>query len=306
MSDGSPIGTDLEGLYQAVQRLTSAETEQAICEAAVAAVPAVFDGALGGLWLYDADAAELTMAAATDREDDRFEGSVTYRAGSSVSWEAFDTGEVRTHSYPPGDGSGDDPESTVASELVLPLGDHGVMNVGTTEPDAFGPDERMAAKILAANVETALTNAERQHALRVKNDHLEEVVGAVSHDLRNPLNVACGFLEHARRDGDGGEAESLERVAGALDRMDTLIDDLLTLAEEGYVVDDRTRLDLATVAQRAWSNVHTPDATLETEGSIEIFADETRLLQVFENLFRNSVEHGSTSPDSGEDETTTA
>ena len=256
MSGGSHVDTALEGLYETFQGLAAAETEQAICEAVVSAVPTVFEGAIGGLWLYDADATELTMAAVTDRDDDRFDGSATYRADSSVSWEAFDTGEVRTHTRSPADGSGDDPESTVASEVVLPLGDHGVLNICSTEPDAFGPEDRVTAKILAANVETALTNAERQHALRVKNDHLEEVVGAVSHDLRNPLNVACGFLEHARRDGD--EAESLERVAGALERMDTLIDDLLTLAEEGYVVDDRTRLDLATVARRACERSSTP------------------------------------------------
>jgi len=80
--------------------------------------------------------------------------------------------------------------------------------------------------------------------------------------------------------------------------METLIDDMLTISEQGYVVESRTSIDLAGLAEQAWSTVHTPEATLQIDGTAELFGDETRLLQVFENLFRNAVEHGSTSPDS--------
>ncbi|MFC6726644.1 PAS domain S-box protein, partial [Halobium palmae] len=41
---------------------------------------------------------------------------------------------------------------------------------------------------------------ERERELRRQNERLEEFAGVVSHDLRNPLNVADGYLELAREE----------------------------------------------------------------------------------------------------------
>jgi signal transduction histidine kinase len=44
--------------------------------------------------------------------------------------------------------------------------------------------------------------------------------------------------------------------------------------------------------------VDTEQATLETDTTRAVEADRSRLQQLFENLYRNAVEHGSTSPPS--------
>jgi signal transduction histidine kinase len=50
---------------------------------------------------------------------------------------------------------------------------------------------------------------------------------------------------------------------------------------------------LQPIIEEAWSYSDAPEATLLTDDRLsEIRADETRLLQLFGNLFRNSVEHG--------------
>jgi signal transduction histidine kinase len=58
----------------------------------------------------------------------------------------------------------------------------------------------------------------------------EEFASIVSHDLRNPLQVANGRLELVREEC---ESDHLEGVAYAPDRIGVLIEDLLTLAREG-------------------------------------------------------------------------
>lgn len=129
---------------------------------------------------------------------------------------------------------------------------------------------------------------QREQELERANDHLEAFASAVSHDLRNPLNVAAGNLELARTEGD---EKYFERVENAHDRMETLIRDLLTLAKQGQTVAETDSLDLGTVATDAWGTVETARATLDVRETATIDADQNRLTQLFENLYRNAIDH---------------
>lgn len=131
----------------------------------------------------------------------------------------------------------------------------------------------------------------RERELERKNQQLEEFAGVLSHDLRNPLSVARGYLELAHQEDD---EEAFRRVEQAHDRIERIIEDMLTLARQGQTVSETEPVDLETVAVEAWANVATPDADLVVADSRTLEADETRLLQLFENLFSNAVDHGST------------
>ena len=133
---------------------------------------------------------------------------------------------------------------------------------------------------------------DREATLRRQNERLERFSSIVSHDLRNPLSVAEGYLDLIRESGD---LDHLDRVDEAITRMDRLVEDLLSLAREGEVVGDTTAVSLETLAEEAWESVDTADARLVVEDEIELDASPTRTRELLENLFRNSVEHGSTS-----------
>ncbi|QLK27293.1 PAS domain S-box protein [Natrinema zhouii] len=129
----------------------------------------------------------------------------------------------------------------------------------------------------------------RERALQRKNERLEEFANIVSHDLRNPLNVAQGNLGLAQEECD---SDYLDEVASAHDRMEALIEDLLTLAREGEQVTDPTAVDLGCAIERSWQSVDTADATLVVDTDHIISADASRFQQLVENLVRNAVEHG--------------
>jgi PAS domain S-box-containing protein len=134
---------------------------------------------------------------------------------------------------------------------------------------------------------------ERERELERQNERLDKFAGVVSHDLRNPLNVAKSRVELAREERDG---EHLGAAADALDRTTALLDGLLALAREGERVSDREPVDVPDHAEDCWRNVATSEATLVVDEAVTVAADRSRLAQVLENLFRNAVEHGSTSP----------
>ncbi|WP_415379675.1 sensor histidine kinase [Halosimplex sp. TS25] len=129
----------------------------------------------------------------------------------------------------------------------------------------------------------------RERELDRQNDRLEEFASILSHDLRNPLNVAQGRLERYRQTGDESD---LDAVAEMHDRMASLVEDVLTLAREGHQIEGAERVEADEVATRAWATVDTGTATLEQEWAYPIEADPDRLGRLFENVFRNAVEHG--------------
>ncbi|AZH27045.1 hybrid sensor histidine kinase/response regulator [Haloplanus aerogenes] len=132
----------------------------------------------------------------------------------------------------------------------------------------------------------------RRKELERQKERLEEFASIVSHDLRNPLNVAQSRVKLAQRDDD---CSHLDVAIRAHDRMEALIEDLLTLARGGDALDDVESVDLADLVDRCWANIETAGATLVVDTDRRMWADRSRLRQLVENLLRNSVEHGSTS-----------
>ncbi len=135
--------------------------------------------------------------------------------------------------------------------------------------------------------------ASKRHreALEQQNERLDRFASMVSHDLRNPLNVASGYLELARE----GDEAGLDRVDDALDRMNDLVDDVLTLAREGKAVVDRETVSVEATARSAWEMTNCAGGTL-TVTDQTVSGDPRRLRRLFENLFRNAREHAGPTP----------
>jgi len=148
----------------------------------------------------------------------------------------------------------------------------------------------ISSSLITYRGETAILSIARDISDRKEREkRLEQFASIVSHDLRNPLNVAQGRLELVDEECD---SEHLEHVVRAHERMNALIDDLLTLAREGGQLGDTEAVDLADLVGDCWQNVETTEVSIRTNVDRRIEADQSRVQQLLENLFRNAVEHG--------------
>ncbi len=159
----------------------------------------------------------------------------------------------------------------------------------TPRDGGFSEMERTFVEVLVRWLSYELEQRAYRARLETSNEQLEEFASVVSHDLRNPLGVASLRLELAREECDSEHLDDIER---AHTRMETLIDDILTLAREGAVVDEPAPVSLSDLCLSCWSHVDTGAATVDVTAEEQILADESRLSQLLENLVRNAVEHG--------------
>ncbi|USZ71486.1 PAS domain S-box protein [Natronosalvus halobius] len=130
----------------------------------------------------------------------------------------------------------------------------------------------------------------RERELERTNQRLDEFAGVISHDLQTPLRHAqtyTRFAEESARQAD------FQAIHDAHERMETMITNLLTMARAGATLEEPEPVVIESVAEDAWRAMRTDGATLECdlEAGWTINGDRGQLLHVFENLFRNAIEH---------------
>ena len=146
--------------------------------------------------------------------------------------------------------------------------------------------EVLAGRVVLVNDVTE--QVEQQRELQQRNEQLDRFASVVSHDLRNPLTVASGKLDLFRQTR---EDEYLDDIDDSFRRMERLISDVLTLTRTDGEEIDLTPVSVAGVVEAAWSNVETGASTLVVASEWTQPANRSLLMQLFENLFRNAVEH---------------
>jgi signal transduction histidine kinase len=171
--------------------------------------------------------------------------------------------------------------------MYIPIGNKAILSLGVVGR-SFDEMDVQFAEILAENAEAAIREIRIKASLRQERERLDQFASVVSHDLRNPLSTASGYLEHARETNDPAD---FDVAADALARMDQMIDDLLALAKI-ETIGEKTTEPLQAVARDAWETAVTESAMLslqDCEGTVE--CDRSLLQNLLENLFRNAVDH---------------
>jgi PAS domain S-box-containing protein len=170
----------VEELHAATRKLMSASTPTEIATLVVEATRDVLDIPLAGCWLYDESADALEPVAATDTADDIVGEPPRFEAGEGLAWTVFERGEPRRYddvSTTPGRYN----ESTpIRAEVLHPLGEFGLLTVGSTTAGAFDDVDESLIGLLATNAEAALMRANRESTLRDERAFIDQALDALA------------------------------------------------------------------------------------------------------------------------------
>ncbi|EJN59506.1 PAS domain-containing sensor histidine kinase [Halogranum rubrum] len=242
-----------------------------------------------------------TITLVNGRTASSFENETSTVIGESVfapKWELTDpNGEpIAPEDHPVSRALNGEETYGMRLAVTLPSGERPVVRTNT----APIYDEEGNVVYAVATLEDITDMNRRQRELAAKNRQLESLASVLSHDLRNPLAIARGYTDLAQETGD---LSLLEKVEIAHDRMEELVDNLLLLARRGHAIGPKEPVALVTSAYAAWESVETGEASFDVGTDLEtVIADRVRLQQLFENLIRNAVEHGTTSTQTGRGE----
>lgn len=134
-----------------------------------------------------------------------------------------------------------------------------------------------------------ITDQKRREAeLERKNKQLDEFASILTHDLRNPINIAEGYVDQVK---EPDNQECIELIERAHDRMKAIIDDTLTLTKESKAVENVETVSMTEIATSGWELVKTDGSELQIVDEFAVVGDSDRLNRLIENLFRNAIDH---------------
>jgi len=154
-----------------------------------------------------------------------------------------------------------------------------------------------------ATVAALLRLARAESALRQKNQDLELVAHAMSHDLREPLRMVSSYLDLLDRPGSVLDAKQrlyLDHARSSAQRMHRMVRDLvsLTMIDAPTMIHDD--IDLRGVARDALSNlevmVQQCQPTIDIGDLPRARGDRGLISQVFQNLLSNAMKYRSEAP----------
>jgi PAS domain S-box-containing protein len=179
----------------------------------------------------------------------------------------------------------------------------GAVFLASTNPARhFGQEDLELATELAERAALTVDNARLYEEARSAAREREDVLAAVSHDLRNPLNTiglaASLLLEPAVPEDRKGR--QVKVIQTSIRQAVGLIEDLLEASrlQRGQLAMEAGRVDCVILVEDAVAlaggAADQAGVTLETvcpPGSFTVRGDRTRLLRVLDNLLSNAVRH---------------
>ncbi|HLK91198.1 MAG TPA: ATP-binding protein, partial [Polyangia bacterium] len=190
-------------------------------------------------------------------------------------------------------------------EIPYPGGPRWVHLAAARTLDAAGAADGAVA-VLTDVTEGRRLERERERALndlREADRRKDEFLAMLSHELRNPLGPILNAVEVLEQlapgDGDPG-AQSRQVIARQAKHMKRLLDDLLDVSRvsQGKIQLQRQRVELSVLLRQAMEVSHRMMLEKRHQLSIalapqpmELEADPTRLLQVFDNLLNNAAKY---------------
>ena len=135
--------------------------------------------------------------------------------------------------------------------------------------------------------------------LKRSNEELEQFANIASHDLQEPLRMVASYTQLLSRRYKGKlDSDADEFIAFAVDgatRMQQLIQDLLAYSRVGTKGSELVDISSGDALQQALINLRAAivesNAVVSSDLLPMVMADETQLIQLFQNLIGNAIKY---------------
>lgn len=166
VSDQKRYEQSLEGLNRATRSFLKAESRHEVAATTVDVATDVLSQSGAAVYFYDDENGTLAPASHESSIEGLIQEPPTFPPGDSIAWRVYAEQEATVLDDVRTDHDVFNPGTPVRSELLVPLGSHGILLVGDTDVGVFDSMQVELAEVLAATAEAALDRIDRARELR--------------------------------------------------------------------------------------------------------------------------------------------
>ncbi|TMT86021.1 PAS domain S-box protein [Haloterrigena sp. H1] len=282
-------------LHEVTRWLLASDDPEEICAIAVHSGSDLLDLPISGVWLLDQEHGYLEPVAGTAGAHDEFGGLPRFNPGEGLVWDVFEGGDVELFDDLSETDDLYDPETPLRSEIIAPIGTHGVLMTGSFDPHRFDESDVDLISTLVENTRAALDRADRERVLKDRTaelerqtERLEAVADILSSDLQRQLEAVADALEDDEID-DWEFPLAENTVETTLDRAECLVDDVREFARNATAVGTRSRLRLESAIADAVSDSGINEDALVVDATATLRADPDRFVHLLETAFDSAA-----------------
>ncbi|WP_324757602.1 bacterio-opsin activator domain-containing protein [Haloarcula sp. GH36] len=164
----------LTELHDVSRTLLSAQSNQEISRAVADAADEILDIEAVGIYRFDEADNALRPEVVPETARDIVGDPPVFGPGEGLAWEVFVKGEPRVYDDVSQEPGVHDEATPIRSELLLPIGEYGVLLCGSTAVAVYDERTIELADLLVANAEAAYERMQREHRLRERDRELSE------------------------------------------------------------------------------------------------------------------------------------
>ncbi|NUC70989.1 PAS domain S-box protein [Haloterrigena sp. SYSU A558-1] len=179
VTDRHRRATQLRRLNVAVSEWLEESSREGVAERATDHLRDILGMTLNGIYLYDDDATALRPASWTDATERLLGDLPTFEPNEGVAWHVFESGEPAFYADVSEAPNAYDPDTPIGSEMVLPIGDHGVAFISSAERGAFDEGDRMLAQVVASSLEATFDRLRHERRLERERDLIDRILDTI-------------------------------------------------------------------------------------------------------------------------------
>jgi PAS domain S-box-containing protein len=281
----------LTAVQQTVRDALAADSHEEMASIVLDTIPEALDLPVAGIWKYRPAEGQLEPLGITDRARMLFDDAPVFPAGESIAWQTFETGSTAVVSDVSNHPEAYNPDTPVEGEIVVPIGEFGVLTAGSTYKNSFTELDAEILEILAANLEVVSQTIDQRQDLYL----LDQVFARVlRHNVRNELAPILGYANQIAEESDGPVEAYANDIVTNCKKLERTSEHA---REMRGIVRNRTRTTEISLATQVRAAVEQVEGCFP-EGALEVTVEDTATVQAhpelesaIRHLVRNGFEH---------------
>lgn len=289
----------LEALQAATQEFITTNSQDRIAELTVTFADRVLDQEAAAVYIADETESVMRPAAVSQAIEAAFSPEeLVVDDPENPLFDAYEDEAVKTVAL-----NEDEYETPFPYMLLVPIGSHGVLTIGSGTTETFPTEDEQFATILARTTQVALTQVDRENELREsraaierRNEQVEFFNGILRHTLRNALLVIEGRANHLRDHVNTNRERHLDRIVQWCEDLSELseeidaIHDTVTATE----AEQLSTVDLTTAVTECVATLTADfepiDIDIDIESELTVQANDL-VEKVIDTVVSNAIYH---------------